>query len=277
MGRLAALEATEITTKVSGALGRPDLASRLEHTRDRLSDPAFTMLVVGEFKQGKSSLINALLAIDVCPVDDDVATAVPTIIRHAEQWSAQVLVEPEGGGAPVHEPIPFDQVRQFVTDLQESDHARHVHSVEIGVPSALLAAGLVIVDTPGVGGLGSAHSAITLAALPMADAVLFVSDASQEYSGPELDFLQTARRLCPHVFGVLTKCDFYPSWRKIQSLDAGHLADIEIDMLVLPVSSELRRLAIANQDTTLNTESGYPALETHLRDAIVARSEQLIL
>ena len=65
--------------------------------------------------------------------------------------------------------------------------------VEIGVPRPLLADGLVLVDTPGVGGLGSVHGAITSAALPMADGVLFVSDASQEFSEPEMTFLKQAR------------------------------------------------------------------------------------
>ena len=42
------------------------------------------VLVVGEFKQGKSQLVNALVNAPVCPVDDDIATAVPTVVRHAE-------------------------------------------------------------------------------------------------------------------------------------------------------------------------------------------------
>ena len=49
----------------------------------------------------------------------------------------------------------------------------------------------------------------------------FVSDASQEYSGPELEFMRTARSLCPNVGCVMTKIDFYPAWRKILDLDAG--------------------------------------------------------
>ncbi len=55
---------------------------------------------------------------------------------------------------------------------------------EIGLPRKILEGGLVLVDTPGVGGLGSAHGAATMSALPSADAVLLVSDAAQEYTGP---------------------------------------------------------------------------------------------
>jgi ribosome biogenesis GTPase A len=75
--RDAAASELGVCLQATAAYQRPDLAERLEVARRRLVDPLFHVLVVGEFKQGKSSLINALLGIDVCPVDDDVATAVP--------------------------------------------------------------------------------------------------------------------------------------------------------------------------------------------------------
>ncbi len=63
--------------------GRADLAKRLEHTRARLLDPDVRVIVVGEFKQGKSKLINALVNAPACPVDDDIATSVPTSVGYA--------------------------------------------------------------------------------------------------------------------------------------------------------------------------------------------------
>ena len=74
----------------------------------------------------------------------------------------------------------------------------------------MLAAGMQLVDTPGVGGLASVHNAATVAALPAADAVLFVSDAAQELSAPELDFLRAACSACPVVIEVVSKIDFQP-------------------------------------------------------------------
>src|SRR6185503_20564274 len=61
--------------------GRTDLVSRLDQTRTRLTGRDVPVAVVGEFKQGKSTLVNALLRTDVCPVDADIATAVPTVLR----------------------------------------------------------------------------------------------------------------------------------------------------------------------------------------------------
>jgi hypothetical protein len=271
------VDAVDTAARVAGALGRGDLASELASVRERLLDPAFTVLVVGEFKQGKSSLVNALLGADICPVDDDVATAVPTVVLWTDGWSAAVFLAGDGAEAGVRVDVPVDQVAGYVTEAANPDNAKGVRSVELGVPAPLLQRGLVLVDTPGVGGLGSAHATITLAALPMADAVLFVSDASQEYTAPELEFLATARRLCPFVVAVLTKRDVYGSWRDILELDRGHLAARSLELPLLAVSSELRRLAIERGDATLNEESGFAALERFLRDDVAARGERIVL
>ena len=61
------------------------------------------MCVVGEFKQGKSSLVNALLGSTVCPVDDDFATSAITLVRYAEQVS--VVVRHKDGEEVVSTPV----------------------------------------------------------------------------------------------------------------------------------------------------------------------------
>jgi hypothetical protein len=259
------------------AYQRPDLAERLARTREKLRDPAFHILVIGEFKQGKSSLINALLGRPVCPVDDDIATAVPTLLRYSDEPTAKVLVSGGDDSPPVIQSISVDDVAAYVTEAGNPDNERRVSTVEIGLPADLLRGGLVLVDTPGVGGLGSAHSTITVGALPMADAVLFVSDASQEFSGPELEFLRTARKLCPTTVGIITKTDFYPAWRKIVELDAGHLEREGIAMPTLTVSSTLYQYGLALGDTDLIEESGFPALLAHLQSELLDRGEQLVV
>ena len=278
--RQRAIGAIDTTVRVAGALGRPDLARELDVVRERLLDPAFTVLVIGEFKQGKSSLVNALLGTGACPVDDDVATAVPTVLRWAEQWTAAIYLAPDSPDqdiADLRTEVPLDQLAGYVVEAANPENVKRVRTVEIGLPAPLLQGGLVLVDTPGVGGLAGAHAAITLNALPMADAVLFVSDASQEYSGPELEFLDTARRSCPNVVGALTKTDFYPEWRKILELDREHLATRGLDFPVLTLSSELRRLAVEQGDARLNQESGFADLERFLRDDVAAGGERLVL
>ena len=111
----------------------------------------------------------------------------------------------------------------------------------------------------------------------MADAVLFVSDASQEFSGPEIEFLRTARSLCPNVGCVVTKIDFYPAWRKIISLDETHLTEAGLSIPVIAVSSVLRILAGEQGDPELDVESGFGELNRYLETEIVAKREELVV
>ena len=67
---------------VADTMGRGDLAGRLRIAAARATRPATIVCVVGEFKQGKSSLVNALVGAGVCPVDDDLATSAMTLIHH---------------------------------------------------------------------------------------------------------------------------------------------------------------------------------------------------
>ncbi len=216
---------------------RADLAARLTERRSAMSDPAVRVIVAGEFKMGKSALVNALLDAYVCPVDDDLATAVPTLVRWAESPEARTVgAADDVGGEPVVESVPYDARAEYCSESGNHDNARALQLVELGVPAPFLSGGLQLVDTPGVGGLASVHNAATVAALPAADAVLFVSDAAQELSAPELDFLRAACSTCPVVVEVVSKIDFQPAWRRIVELDRGHLARAELPVEVLPVS-----------------------------------------
>ncbi|MBP2364956.1 dynamin family protein [Pseudonocardia parietis] len=265
----------DLALKAVAAYERPDLTPRLKHAKTRLTDPAVRVLVVGEFKQGKSQLVNALVNASVCPVDDDIATAVPTMVRYGEDTTVTLVREGESSERAERTPVPMEKLAEYVSEGGNPGNRAGLTRAEVTLPRKLLQSGLVLVDTPGVGGLGSAHGAATMSALPTADAVLLVSDASQEYTAPEIEFLQAARKLCPNVACVVTKTDLYPHWRRIVELDEGHLARARIDASLLPVSSALRLHAARTQDLDLIAESGFQALVGFLLRKVVARADDL--
>jgi len=264
--------------------GREDLCPRLDTATQRLDEPGVRVLVVGEFKQGKSLLVNALINAPVCPVDDDVATAVPTTVRFGDESATLVFTRVGAStadaaldGSPLERRVvPIDDLERYVTEQRGSrDHGRRLVGAEVSLRRRILEHGLVIVDTPGVGGIGSAHAAMTIAELPLADAVLLVSDAAQEYSEPEIDFLRQAVKLCPNVACVLTKTDIYPRWQQIAELDKVHLAGAGIIAELMPVSSTLRIQAVAADDREMNRESGFPGLVRYVQEGILGRAEVL--
>ncbi|MEW1806650.1 dynamin family protein [Pseudarthrobacter sp. NPDC080039] len=286
-GQLARL--LEQGVQLVGSGERADLRRRLDQALGRLQDPSIRVIVVGEFKQGKSKLINALVNAPVCPVDDDIATSVPTIVRYGETPSATVLVpavkdpgasgdDGSGDGADgtiERRPVQLADLPALVSEQGNPGNGRKLAAAEVCLPRRILTGGLAIIDSPGVGGMNSTHALTTLTALPAADAMLLVSDASQEYTEPELRFLRQAMRITPNVAAVLSKTDLYPDWRRVEELDRGYLDQVAPEIPLFPLSADLRLEASRLQDSELNSESGFPALVAYLRNDIVGKAERI--
>lgn len=243
---------------------REDLLGTLQSVRRRSADAAMRVAVVGLRQQGKSQLINALLNEQVCVVGDRRATSVVTVVRHADEPVAKLVVEMPHAEAPVAAALPFGELQ---SDLAKSAHARggQVVCAEVGIDTATLPKGLALIDTPGVGGIGQRHVPRVLNEVALADAVIIVTDASQEFTEPEFRFVRQVIGLCPAAVIALTKVDMYPEWRRIADADRRHLADAGVDCRIIPVSSTLRGHAVRLRDKELNAESGYPDLLAFLR------------
>jgi GTPase SAR1 family protein len=276
-------ELIDRASELAAACGRPDLRGRLTLVKERLSSASVRVLVVGEPKKGKSSLVNALVGAPVCPVAEDVATVVPTVLRGGTSPRAALVLAGQeatgsaGGAAhPVLErlEVPMDSLAARSSRSHEPDGRRLVR-VEVELPRKLLEGGLELVDTAGVGGVGAVRSFATIDLLPTADAVVVVTDATQEFTGPEMAFLRQAAALCPNVLCAVTRTDTCPDWRRIVALNRRHLAEAGIEAAVFPVSSSLALLAVARRDRELHEESGVGPLADHLREQVVARAETL--
>jgi GTP-binding protein EngB required for normal cell division len=237
------------------------------------------VVVVGETKRGKSSLVNALLGSpDLSPVDAHVATTAYLVFRHGIQPSA-VAVLP-GADAPV--PVPLDALRQWATELDGlPDGQPPPRRIEISYPAPLLT-NLALVDTPGVGGLVAAHGEVALAAVKEAAALLFVVDASSPFTQPELEFLRRASESVDLVLFAVTKIDAFRGWRQVleddQALLAQHaprFAGAEFH----PVSARLAEQAAALPDPALanllRTESQVVPLQLALQARVAAKATAL--
>lgn len=173
------------------------------------------VVVVGEKKRGKSSLINALVGRPgLLPVDADVATCVHVVVSYGPDGATVV----EGGGSTGRE-VPLDAVAEYAALDPGARVPEHedVSQVQVRVPAPLLAGGLELIDTPGVGGLVAGHAALTLATLDRADALVFVLDGSSEITASELAFLERATERIATVVFALTKIDQFPAWEQVRA------------------------------------------------------------
>jgi hypothetical protein len=259
-----------IVASAAQAAQRPDLVKRLQAANGRLAASGARVAVVGEFKKGKSSVVNALIGGAVCPVDDDISTAVPTVLRYATAV--------EVTGIDIEGDPPKEVAHPMGTkEMRDAVHAGAFQRIEVTLPSPLLKSGLVLIDTPGVGGIQSEHALRTLAMLPSVHALLFVSDATSELTEPELAFLANARRLCPTVICVLAKTDIFPFVDAIVAANQAHLQRAGINAPLFTVSCELRARGRATKDQSLVEASGFGALETLLVQRIATNAEALAL
>lgn len=263
------IELIDHTRAIAERNDRADLSARLAAARERISDPRIRVVIAGQLKQGKSQLLNSLLNMPVARVGDDESTVLVTVVEHADEPTARLIVADGRGGEEALD-IPVAELR---SDLRRAPraHGRPVLRVEVGAPSPLLGGGLTFIDTPGVGGHGQPHLSATLGLLPDADALLFVSDASQEFTEPEMRFLRQAVEICPVAATIATKTDLYPFWRQVVDADTAHLRSARLNLPVIPVSSLLRSHAISAEDTELNDESNFPALVTFLSEKVLSR------
>lgn len=269
---LAAVDALLVSAATEARRwGRADLASGLDRERADLNDSTYLLAVIGEFGQGKSTLINTLFGTRVCGVDDLQSTTVPTIVRYGEHAAARWVSNVDRLGDRKAGSIVVDDVARMST-RPVPDGAGELQ-IEVELPNDLLRCGLVVVDTPGVGGgLAGARSAAILRGLSHADAVLFVTDASQELTEPEVDFLRQAAKTCPDVICAVTKIDFYVEWRRIAAIDTKHLHAADIPVEPIAVSAPLWQQADRTGNGELGTASGYPHLRQALRSRAIDRA-----
>ncbi len=269
------VELIDHSTKIAGDYERGDLVDRLARAKERISDPQIRVVIAGQLKQGKSQLLNSLLNVPVARVGDDETTMLATVVSYGEQASARLIVAPGEGAEPEVIEIPVADVRN---DLRRAPQAggREVLRVEVTAPSPLLKNGLAFVDTPGVGGHGQPHLSATLGLLPDADAMLMISDTSQEFTESEMTFIRQAVEICPLATILATKTDLYPHWREVVEANVAHLQRAGVNVPVTPVSSILRSHAIQMNDKELNEESNFPAIVKFLSEKVLGRENDRI-
>lgn len=244
--------------QVAERSGRTDLSTRLRTHRDEIRRTGVTVVVVGEFKKGKSTLVNALVNAEVCPADPVYASIAPVTLSHGDDY---IVTTTYANGRT--ESGALDTVELASVASEEGNERNHLGllRVEVTLPRRLLAVGLHLVDMPGVGGLDSAVGALNLASLEAADGVLFVTDCTQELTGPELAFMVAAKRRCPAMLCVMTKVDMQQNSAAIIAKNRSHLDGHGLqDIPLHAVSSVLHLVALAQGDRVLEEESGFESL-----------------
>lgn len=198
--------------------GKKSIVSEIDKAITTTEDSA-TVLFCGEFKRGKSSLVNAIIGAELCPADTGIATSVITTIKYgavkkAVRYYGNILdtanaISPDSfkiGESPVptlmeslkSEEIEWCDIQRYTMgDVLDIDNTV---LVELSYPCPLLKNGITIIDTPGIGGLDPRHAILTHMALPKADVIVFVTDAAEPLTASEkrfyIDHIQPINNPC---------------------------------------------------------------------------------
>jgi small GTP-binding protein len=178
----------------------------LEAALDRVYQHRFNIVVLGEFKRGKSTLINALLGRDLLPAGVLPLTTAATIVRAGP--SERLLVHREDGSVQER---PLDDLPRFVTEELNPRNRLGVAVAIAEIQHELLAGGLQLVDTPGIGSVHLHNTQAARDVVPQVDAALCVLGADQPLSHSEREFLSEVAATSPRVLVAINKTDILDS------------------------------------------------------------------
>ena len=188
--------------ELAGEFDAEQVAADARSVAERVSEGRFYVACIGQFKRGKSSVLNALVGDSVLPTGVVPVTAVPTIVRYGSHATARVRFE-AGGWTE----IPVKIVDEYVSEEKNPENAKHVAALEIFVPSPLLATGMCFVDTPGLGSVFTGNTAATQAFIPHIDAALVVIGADPPLAGEELVLVEAVAGHVQDLIIALNKAD----------------------------------------------------------------------
>lgn len=248
-------------------LGEHTLVQACWAELERLQEGRLSVVVCGEFKMGKSTLINALLGIpDLVPADFDIATA--TVIMIRQGLVARAFVVPATGDAP-HE-INIGDIASVASEAARRTFDAPPRTVLVEAPSTFLDGGLTLIDTPGIGGIARSHSEITFAVMAEADLVLFTSDAQSPLTTNELDFITNRVLPLNRSFALVqTKIDLQAHFEEVTESNSAKLRQIlGGDPTVIGVSSRNKLDFVRTGDASDLEDSRFPMLENFVSNTL---------
>jgi len=181
------------------------------HDRD-----SFHLAILGEFKRGKTSLVNSLLGTDLLPTDVLPSTATITVVEYSDNPSCTITWA-DGR----REEWPADVEAMSRLSVSGDVPAEDVRHVVVRMPVDLLSDDLVLIDTPGVNDISESRIEVTKGILPHCDGALFLLDAAAPVTRSEADFLETqvlSQKMDSIVF-VIAKADRLSSDELTESIE----------------------------------------------------------
>ncbi len=278
----------EIVEATVAAFDKPsarqrEMLQRIERHAERLTADRFQLAVLGQFKRGKSTLLNAmigrpLLATGILPL-----TAIPTFLMRGERQA--ITLTYRDGRTEREETKDWRELAQKIagatTEEGNPGNVRDLERVDVEVPSSPSLRSVVLIDTPGVGSTYSHNTTAAEAVLPECDAALFVVSPDPPITEVELKYLGEICRAVSRVVVVLNKADLVEAadLERALSFLRAVLADADlpqVDPNIFPISAKAALGArFAGKEADF-VHGGLGGLESYLGQKLMRRKAELL-
>jgi len=146
-----------IMREALAALGREHGERKCAELVVKLAEDRFTLAVLGQFKRGKSSLMNAIIGRELLPIGMLPLTSAITVLKYGP--IERLVVRRDGSNFP--EELPVSALAEYVTEKGNPANRKKVQTACVELPVPFLRRGIEFVDTPGIGSAITANTATT--------------------------------------------------------------------------------------------------------------------
>src|SRR5487761_1408303 len=264
---LAKQEVTALTRAAKQFFEARDARNAAEHCQAllvQLAEDRFNLAVVGQFKRGKSTLMNAVIGRDLLPTGVLPLTSAITALCYGPR--ERVLLRRKGWAR--EQEIQLGELADYVTERGNPGNEKGLFEARVELPLPFLRRGLYFIDTPGVGSGQHENTATTRVFLPQADAVIFVTSVEAPLSEAEELFLRDIREHVPKLFVVVNKVDVLAGDERDEVLAyiGSRLSSVLAadGIPIFPVSARQALAATLRHDAPALQDSGLAELEASL-------------
>jgi len=246
-----------------------------EELRDKIRTDTFNLVVVGQFKRGKTSLINALLGNAILPVSVVPLTSIVTIMTYGEALRVSVHFN---DGRTME--ISSESIHEYVTEKGNPKNAKDVREVVLTYPSSYLRDGVRLIDTPGVGSIYQHNTDVAYRYLPKSDAALFLLSVDQPMSKSEIDFLHDVKEYSNKILFLLNKTDYLCKADLEESIEFSKNAlkkTLGTEVMLFPVSARLALEGSLSKSDEMVRKSLLPDFTNELHKFLVEEKGNLLI
>jgi ribosome biogenesis GTPase A len=256
---------------------------KLRELLERSRAGRFHLAVLGQFKRGKSSVLNALLGEALLPCGVAPVTAIPTLISAGAGY--RVSVHYSSGAVDLRPTSSLEEasglLRELITESGNPGNRRGIQRVEVTSPCPTLAGGVVLIDTPGIGSTFRHNSLATFAFLPECDAAVFVVSTDPPITETEISFLKEVLKTVSRVFFVMNKADYLDEEERREAVSflRRALCDearLDASTPVFLVSAREGSRARSDGDEAGLEHSGIAGLQAHITQFLAREKDQAL-